>query len=76
MSPTKRYGVAKPPYMLTRHTSLTDEQRSKVEEKVGAIQSETPKMNPTDSPSQMKSKNLMCVMYIQFQNFLAFFVYY
>jgi hypothetical protein len=76
VSPTKRHGVAKPPYMLPGHTSLTDEQRSKVEEKVGAIQSETPKMDSTDSPSQKKSKNLMCIMYIKFQHFLVVFVYY
>jgi hypothetical protein len=76
VSPTKRHGVAKPPYMLPRHTSPTDEQRSKIEGKVGAIQLETPKMNPADSPSQKKSKNLMCVMYIKFQHFLAVFVYY
>jgi hypothetical protein len=43
--------------------------------------SKTPKMNPKDSPSsQKKSKNLVCLMYIQFQQFLhslctnAFFV--
>jgi hypothetical protein len=62
VSPTKRHGVAKPANMLPGHKSLTDEQRSKVEEKVGAMQSETPKMNPTDSLSQKKSKNLMCEM--------------
>jgi hypothetical protein len=36
----------------------------------------TPKMNPIDSPSQKKSKNLMCVMHIKFQHFLVVFVYY
>jgi hypothetical protein len=42
VSPAKAHGVAKPPYMLPRYTSLTDEQRSKVEDNVGAIQSEIP----------------------------------
>ncbi|KAJ1266104.1 hypothetical protein BS78_08G125700 [Paspalum vaginatum] len=37
-----RHGVPNPPYMLPRRTPLNDEQRSKVEEKVGAIQSEIP----------------------------------
>jgi antitoxin component of MazEF toxin-antitoxin module len=36
----------------------------------------TPKMNSADSPStQKKSKNLVCLMYIQFQPLLHSFVY-
>ncbi|KAJ1266100.1 hypothetical protein BS78_08G125500 [Paspalum vaginatum] len=37
-----RHGVPNPPYMFPRRTALNDDQKSKVEEKVGAIQSDIP----------------------------------
>ncbi|XP_066360455.1 B3 domain-containing protein_Os12g40080-like [Miscanthus floridulus] len=55
-----RHGVAKPPYMLPWKTSLTDEQRSKVEEKVGAIQSEIPVYVTVMKNSNVNSR--LCIL--------------
>nr|XP_034588145.1 B3 domain-containing protein LOC_Os12g40080-like [Setaria viridis]TKW29336.1 hypothetical protein SEVIR_3G388900v2 [Setaria viridis] len=37
-----RHGVAKPPYILPRYTTLNDQQKNEVDKKVGAIESKIP----------------------------------
>jgi hypothetical protein len=55
-----RHGAAKPPYILPRFTSLTDEQKSKVEEKLRGIQSEIPAYVAVMKNSNVNSR--MCIL--------------
>jgi len=61
VSSTKRHGVAKPPYMLPWKTTLTDEQRSDVEERLGAIRSEIPAYVAVMKNSNVDSRR-MCTL--------------